>query len=115
MKKVEKDWDYQLVIDCEIVNVFITKNTHLSGYEELKQKLQMLHQVECHNHLTSSIVNLYNTSSISWIEHVRKMGHKYVAFWFDGCWPKTDGIEKKILNYINRVEQKDWIKAVHTK
>ena len=115
MKKGEKDWDYQYVSNCEIVNVFIPKNTHLSGHEELKQKLQLLQQVECDNHLTSSIVNLYNTSSIEWIEHVRKMGHKYVAFWFDGCWPKTDGIETKILNYISRIKKKDWITAVHPK
>jgi hypothetical protein len=115
MKKGEKDWDYQFVSDCEIVNVFIPKNTHLSGHEELKQKLLLLQQVECDNHLTSSIVNLYNTSSIEWIEHVRKMGHKYVAFWFDGCWPKSDGIEKKILTYINRLEKKDWVTAVHPK
>tara|TARA_B110000467_G_C18326230_1_gene489227 strand:- start:1728 stop:2798 length:1071 start_codon:yes stop_codon:yes gene_type:complete len=43
------------------------------------------------------------------------MGHKYVAFWFDGCWPKTDGIETKILNYISRIKKKDWITAVHPK
>ena len=103
MKKGEKDWDYQFVSDCEVVNVFIPKNTHLSGHEELKQKLLLLQQVECDNHLTSSIVNLYNTSSIDWIEHVRKMGHKYVAFWFDGCWPKDVGIEKKILTYIMKL------------
>ena len=115
MKKGDKDWDYQFVSDSEIVNVFIPKNTHLSGHQELKQKLQMLQQVECDNHLDSSIVNLYNTSSIDWIEHVRKMGHKYVAFWFDGCWPKTNGLEKKILNYIKRLEKKDWITAVHPK
>ena len=115
MKKGEKSWDYQYVSNCEVVNVFIPKNTHLSGHEELKQKLQMLQQVECDNHLNSSIVNLYNTTSIDWIEHVRKMGHKYVAFWFDGCWPKSDGIEKKILTYINRLEKKDWITAVHPK
>ena len=115
MIKGQKDWDYQFVSDCEIVNVFIPKNTHLAEYQTLKQKLLLLQQVECDNHLTSSIVNLYNTSSIGWIEHVRKMGHKYVAFWFDGCWPKTDGIEKKILTYINRLEKKDWITAVHPK
>ena len=115
MIKGQKDWDYQFVSDCEIVNVFIPKNTHLSDHEELKQKLLLLQQVECDNHLTSSIVNLYNTSSIEWIDHVRKMGHKYVAFWFDGCWPKTEGIEKKILNYITRLEKKDWITAVHPK
>lgn len=115
MIKGQKDWDYQFVSDCEIVNVFIPKNTHLSEHEELKQKLLLLQQVECDNHLTSSIVNLYNTSSIDWINHVRKMGHKYVAFWFDGCWPKTEGIEKKILNYITRLEKKDWITAVHPK
>jgi hypothetical protein len=115
MIKGQKNWDYQYVSDCEVVNVFIPRNTHLRGYEELKQRLLLLQQVECDNHLTSSIVNLYNTVSIDWIEHVRKMGHKYVAFWFDGCWPKSEGIEKKILNYIKRLEKKDWITAVHPK
>ena len=115
MRKGDKDWDYQFVSDCEVVSVFLPRNTHLEHHQELKQKLQMLQQVECDNHLESSIVNLYNTSSIDWIEHVRKMGHKYVAFWFDGCWPKDVGIEAKILNYVTRLKKKDWITAVHPK
>ena len=40
MKKGDKDWDYQFVSDSEVVNVFIPKNTHLSGHQELKQNLQ---------------------------------------------------------------------------
>ena len=64
MKKGDKDWDYQWISDSEIVNVFIPKNTHLANWEELKQKMQLLQQVEIDNHLNSSIVNLYNDRNI---------------------------------------------------
>lgn len=114
MQKGQKDWDYQYVNDGELVHAFIPKNTHLAGHEELKQKLLLLQQVECDNHLDASIVNVYNARRIEWIEHVRKLGHKYIAFWFDGCWPKDTGIEKKILTYIKRLDEQ-WITAVHPK
>jgi len=112
MKKGDKYWDYQWISDSEIVNVFIPKNTHMAYWEELKQKIQLLQQVEMDNHLNSSIVNLYNDRNIEWVQYVRNMGHKYAAFWFDGCWPKSDGIEKKILQFIKDLDE-EWITAVH--
>ena len=86
--------------------------TPLANWEELKQKIQLLQQVEIDNHINSSIVNLYNDRNIEWVQSVRKMGHKYAAFWFDGCWPKSDGIEKKILQFIKNLDE-EWITAVH--
>ena len=112
MKKGDKDWDYQWISDSEIVNVFIPKNTHLANWEELKQKIQLLQQVEIDNHINSSILNLYNDRNIDWVQYVGAMGHKYAAFWFDGCWPKSDGIEKKILQFIKNLDE-EWITAVH--
>ena len=61
--------------------------------------------------INASIVNLYNDRNIEWVQYVRKMGHKYAPFWFDGCW-STDGIEKKILQFIKNLD-KEWITAVH--
>ena len=83
-EKGDKYWDYSRISDSEIVNVFILQNTATPHWEELKQKIQLLQQVEMDN-TNPSIVNLYNDRNIEWVQYVRNMGHKYAPFWFDGC------------------------------
>ena len=55
---------------------------HLINWEELKQKIQLLQQVEIDKPLILSIVNLYNDRNIEWVQYVRKMGFPSMHFHF---------------------------------
>ena len=114
MNKGQKHWDYQYVADHAVVNVFLPKCTHLHGHDVLKQKLQMIQKLECDNHLESSIINIYNESSVTWMQHAYNMGHKYAVFWFDGCWPKDTGVEDSIVRFANKHKEEEWLCAINS-
>lgn len=85
-----------------VCHAFMQGHKMLNGNPMLKQKLSLIQQTECNNHLRGGIVNLVNLSETTWLTAMQKMGYRYAVVWFDGCWPATDDFNMKLLDEIDR-------------
>ena len=76
----------------------------------LKQKLNLVQQVESNNHLRGGVFNLYNTKETSWLTAAHKMGYRYACIWFDGCWADVHDFNIKLLDEIDRLNRTgEWL------
>lgn len=110
----QQDWSYQHTENAwPIVHAFLPKDKELNGNAALKQKLEVIQNVECNNHLRGGIVNVHLMSDISWMISMHNMGYKYAVVWFSGAWPTTDDFNLKLLDEIDRfnAEDSNWILA----
>lgn len=97
-----------------VVNVFVPGSQQLNKNPILKQKLQILQQVESINHLRGGVVNLYNPSDTSWLIAAQKMGYRYAVVWHDGCWASSEEYNDVLLTEIDRFNDEsegDWLIA----
>ena len=114
MKQGQQNWDYNHVEGAwPIVNAFLPLDKELNDTPLLKQKLSVLQDVECNNHLRGGIVNVYNQYDESWLIAMNKMGYKYACLWFEGCWPDTLDFNNQLLDEIDVYNKQDpnWIIA----
>ena len=111
MRQGQKNWDYSHTEHAwPVCHVFMPGSKQLNDFPTLKQKLNILQQVEGNNHLRGGIVNLYNLTDTSWIVAMHKMGFRYACVWFDGCWSDTDDFNHTLLHEIDRLnEEEDWL------
>ena len=102
MRQGQQNWDYNHVEGAwPIVNAFLPLDKELNDTPLLKQKLSVLQDVECNNHLRGGIVNVYNQYDESWLIAMNKMGYKYACLWFEGCWPDTLDFNNQLLDEID--------------
>ena len=81
MKQGQKSWEYfHKDYESNIVHVFSPNSKRLSSKPILKQKLAAIQQVECNNHLKSSVINIYNEKDTSWLNSALRMGYEYAVF-----------------------------------
>lgn len=114
MKQGQKNWEYSHTEHAwPIVHAFLPKDKELNDTAILKQKLGIIQNVECNNHLRGGIVNVYNATDVSWMMAMYKIGYKYACVWYEGTWPANDIFNMKLLEEIDRYnrEDKDWIVA----
>ena len=112
MKQGQQSWEYNHVDGSwPIVNAFLPLDKELNDTPILKQKLSVLQDVECNNHLRGGIVNVYNQYDATWLTAMNKLGYKYACLWFEGVWPDTMDFNLTLLNEIDRNNKEDpnWI------
>lgn len=108
----QSNWDYTHTEHAwPVVHVFMTGNKSLNDYPLLKQKLTLVQQIECNNHLRGGIVNLRNLTDTSWIIACQKLGYRYAVVWHDGCWPSNEEFNEQMLTEIDRFNTEDWLVA----
>ena len=114
MKQGQKSWEYfHKDYESNIVHVFSPNSKRLSNKPILKQKLAAIQQVECNNHLKSSVINIYNEKDTSWLNSALRMGYEYAVFWFDGAWATDTDFEKHLTYEIdiwNSIDS-EWVVA----
>ena len=114
MKQGQQSWEYSHVdIAWPIVHAFLPLDKELNNTPILKQKLGIIQDVECNNHLRGGIVNVYNQYDSTWITAMGKLGYKYACLWFEGVWPDDEEFNLSLLNEIDRYNKEDpeWILA----
>ena len=114
MKQGQQSWEYNHVdLAWPIVHAFLPLDKELNDTPLLKQKLSMLQDVECNNHLRGGIVNVYNKYDASWLIAMHKLGYKYACVWFEGVWPDNEAFNLGLLDEIDRYNKEDpeWIVA----
>lgn len=107
-------WSYHHTENAwPIVHVFLPKDRELNANAVLKQKLEIIQNVECNNHLRGGIVNLHVSTDISWMISMYNMGYKYAVVWFEGVWPANDDFNTALLSEIDRMNAEDtnWMLA----
>ena len=99
----QKAWTYSHTEHSwPVVNVFIPGSKQLNSNPVLKQKLQILQQVESINHLRGGVINLTNISDTSWLIAAKKMGYRYAVVWMDGTWAGSEEYNDLLLTEIDR-------------
>jgi hypothetical protein len=112
MLQGQQNWTYSHTGHAyPIIHVFLHGDKKLNDFPVLKQKLQIIQDVECNNHLKGGILNLYNLTDTSWIIATQKMGFRYACIWFEGTWPATDDFNMNILQEIDRFNETEWLVA----
>lgn len=112
MKQGQQSWEYIHVDHAwPIVHAFLPLDKELNDTPILKQKLSILQDVECNNHLRGGIVNVYNKYDATWITAMDKLGYKYACVWFEGVWPDTEKFNLHLLDEIDGYNKEDpeWI------
>lgn len=97
-----------------VVNVFVPGDSTLNQNPILKQKLNILQQVESINHLRGGVINLTDISDTSWLLAAQKMGYRYAVVWHDGVWASNTDYNDKLLEEIDRFNEEsegDWFCA----
>lgn len=110
----QQNWSYHHTENAwPIVHVFLPKDRELNGNAKLKQKLEIIQNVECNNHLRGGIINLHVLTDISWMITMYRMGYKYAVVWFEGVWPANDEFNTELLTEIDRMNAGDpnWMLA----
>lgn len=112
MRKGQKAWDYNHTEHAwPVCHVFMPANKDFNRWPLLKQKLNLIQQVESNNHLRGGVVNLYNTMETSWIVAMHKMGYRYACIWFDGAWADTHDFNNALLTELDRLNTNEWLAA----
>lgn len=114
MNQGQQDWSYHHTENAwPLVHAFLPKDKQLNETAALKQKLEIIQNVECNNHLRGGIVNVQVITDISWMVSMHKMGYKYAVVWFEGVWPASDDFNLKLLDEIDRFNAEDpnWMLA----
>lgn len=112
MKQGQQSWEYNHVDHAwPIVHAFLPLDKELNDTPVLKQKLSVIQDVECNNHLRGGIVNVYNQYDATWLTAMNKLGYKYACVWFEGIWPDTEEFNLLLLDEIDRYNKEDpnWI------
>jgi hypothetical protein len=110
----QQNWTYHHTEHSwPIVHAFMLKDKELDEYAVLKQKLQMLQNVEANNHLRGGIVNIINDTDTSWMTAMLKLGYKYACVWYEGTWPANTKFNYELADEIDRYNKEDpeWIVA----
>lgn len=110
----QQNWSYHHTENAwPIVHAFLPKDKALNSNAKLKQKLEIIQNVECNNHLRGGIVNLHVLTDISWMISMFNMGYKYAVVWFEGVWPANDDFNIQLLSEIDRMNSQDpnWMLA----
>ena len=111
MQRGQKAWEYSHTEHAwPVVHAFMPGSKDFNQYPVLKQKLNLVQQVESNNHLRGGVVNLYNTQETSWLTAMYKMGYRYACVWFDGCWADNHEFNNSLLAEIDRINSLgDWL------
>jgi len=113
VNKGQKAWEYNHTEHAwPVCHVFMPGNSDYNRWPVLKQKLNLVQQVESNNHLRGGVFNLYNTKETSWLTAAHKMGYRYACIWFDGCWADVHDFNRRLLDEIDRLNRVgDWLCA----
>ena len=104
----QQNWSYHHTENAwPIVHAFLPRDKALNGNAKLKQKLEMIQNVEFNNHLRGGVVNLYVSTDISWMIAMHRMGYKYAVVWFEGVWPANEEFNMALLREIDRMNAED--------
>jgi len=108
MKQGQKNWEYNHVDQAwPICHAFLPLDKQLNDTPILKQKLGIIQDVECNNHLRGGIVNIYNQYDATWLIAMNKLGYKYACVWFEGIWPNDENFNWLLLDEIDRYNKED--------
>lgn len=110
----QQNWSYHHTENAwPIVHTFLPKDKELNNTAVLKQKLEVIQNVECNNHLRGGIINLHVLTDISWMISMFNMGYRYAVIWFEGNWPANEDFNLALLEEIDRYNAEDdnWMLA----
>jgi len=110
----QKSWEYDHVGNAwPIVHAFMPLDKEFNDTPILKQKLGIIQNVECNNHLRGGIVNINNPFDTTWLVSMKKLAYKYAVVWFEGCWPDSTDFNLLMLDELDRYNKEDpeWILA----